>query len=95
MTYIENCHFQPSVIKLCKSERHRYSTNYPALPQTVTLLMCYREVAGLSLGQDTNFLNIFYGFPQFIKTLPKRRLKAGHGRILSQRLPLNSSVVRH
>ena len=67
MTEIEHCHFQPSVTKLCQSERHRYTTNYPALPQTVTLLMCYRGVNGLNLGQDTDFPNIIYSFPQFIK----------------------------
>jgi hypothetical protein len=71
MTDIEHCHFQPSVIKLCKSERHRYTTNYPALPQSVTRHMCYREVTGLNLGQDSGFPNIFYSLPQFIKDTPE------------------------
>lgn len=71
MTDIEHCHFQSSVIKLCKSERHLYTTNYPALPQAVTFLMCYREVTGLNLDQDTGSPNIFYSLPQFIKDTPK------------------------
>jgi len=67
MTDIEHCHFQPSVTNLCQSERHLCTTNYPALPQAVTLLICYREVTGSNLGQNTDFPNTAYSFLQFIK----------------------------